>query len=208
MTRPSGKARVGPEHRNAIAHVVEGDPQFGLAVAQLAEKTSIFDRNHRLVGEGGSELDFLVREDRAETRYDAYRGAPNLTAIYKEEFCRLTGQAAPLLHVEWRANGIKAVRSLGIHSASDLYDFDHTSFWGHRLLLLNIISPERLARLIRNQRDGTKSRTSTPIDRRFGNALIRYYQTTQQLLDRFGSPVRRSKSQMIGGCQHLFTLLL
>jgi len=127
---------------------------------------------------------------RAETRYDGPRWAPHLTIIYKQESCRITGEVAPLLHVEWRANGIKAVRSLGIHSAADLSNFNHTSFWVHRLLLLDI-SPERLGRLIRNQRDGTKSRASTPADRRVGNLLLKRYETIQQLLDQYGSPIRR-----------------
>jgi hypothetical protein len=132
---------------------------------------------------------------RAETRYDGPRPAPNLMTIYKQDSCRVTGQVAPLLHVEWRANGIKAVRSLRIHSAADLSKFNHTSFWDYRLLLLDI-SPERLGRIIRNRREGTKSRASTPIDRRVGNVLIKRHETIQQLLDQYGSPIRRISEQI------------
>jgi hypothetical protein len=101
-------------------------------------------RHHRR----NQEIRFYREEDgkpwrehqisRAETRYDGPRRAPHLTVIYKQKSCRVTGEVAPLLHMEWRANGIKAVRSLGIHSAADLYKFDHTSFWDYRLLLLDI----------------------------------------------------------------------
>src|SRR5262249_26315840 len=47
---PRNKTRVGAEHRDAIAHVVEGDAQLRLAIAQLLEEACIFDRDHRLVG--------------------------------------------------------------------------------------------------------------------------------------------------------------
>ena len=59
---PCDKARVGAKHRNAIAHIIEGNAQFGLAIAQLIEKPGILNRDHRLIGEGGQELDFLVGE--------------------------------------------------------------------------------------------------------------------------------------------------
>jgi len=59
---PCDKARVGAEHDDAIAHIVEGDAQLGLAVAQFFEQARILDRDHRLVRESGSEFNLLVRE--------------------------------------------------------------------------------------------------------------------------------------------------
>ena len=50
---PRGKPRLGVEHDDTIAHVVEGDAQFGLAVAQLVEQPRVLDRDHRLIGEAG-----------------------------------------------------------------------------------------------------------------------------------------------------------
>ena len=49
---PRGKARRGVEHDDAVAHIVKGDAQLGLAIAQLVEQSRILDRDHRLVGEG------------------------------------------------------------------------------------------------------------------------------------------------------------
>ena len=54
--------RVGAEHRNAIAHIVEGDAQLGLAIAQLLEQSRILNRDHRLIGKTGRELDLFVGE--------------------------------------------------------------------------------------------------------------------------------------------------
>ena len=36
--------------------------KLGLAIAQLFEQSRILDRDHRLVGEAGGELDLFVRE--------------------------------------------------------------------------------------------------------------------------------------------------
>src|SRR5262249_11932510 len=63
------EARVGAEHRHAIAHVVEGDAQLRLALAKLLKQPGVLDRDHRLVRKGGSELDLPVRE-----RLDARAG--------------------------------------------------------------------------------------------------------------------------------------
>jgi hypothetical protein len=64
-----------------------------------------------------------------QTRYDGARSARNRTVLYNEEVSRKTGEMAPSLHLEWRANGAQAVRSLGIVSAADLVRFDHRRFW-------------------------------------------------------------------------------
>ena len=59
---PRGKPRFGVKHDDAVAHIVEGDAQLGLALAQLVEQPRILDRDHRLIGEAGGQLDLLVRE--------------------------------------------------------------------------------------------------------------------------------------------------
>ena len=59
---PRGKPRFGVKHDDAIAHIVEGDAQLGLAVAQLVEQPRVLDRDHRLIGEAGGQLDLLVGE--------------------------------------------------------------------------------------------------------------------------------------------------
>jgi hypothetical protein len=58
---PGNKARVSAEHDNAVAHIVEGDAQLGLTVAQFLEQPGILDRDHRLVSKGGGQLDLLAR---------------------------------------------------------------------------------------------------------------------------------------------------
>src|SRR5204862_97304 len=59
---PRGKARRGIEHDDAVPHIVEGDAQLGLTLAELVEEARIFDRDHRLVSEGGGQLDLLLRK--------------------------------------------------------------------------------------------------------------------------------------------------
>ena len=122
----------------------------------------------------------------AETRYDAGRTSPNQLVFYKQEFCRVTGEIAPVLHLEWRANRHKAVQRLGIVSGKDLLDFDHGNFWSDKLLLQDT-DRGRLGRMICNLRDGTKRRTSTLNDKRLGYALLRHCETIQQFRDQFGS---------------------
>ena len=66
---PRGKPQFAVEHRDPVAHIVEGDAQLGLAVAQLLEQARVLDRDHRLVREGGGQLDLRVGE-----RLDARAG--------------------------------------------------------------------------------------------------------------------------------------
>jgi hypothetical protein len=122
----------------------------------------------------------------AETRYDAPRYAPHQLTMYKEDFCRTSGEVTPVLHLEWRAKSSRALRSFGIRSGADLLDFDHKNFWVHRLLLQEV-SPERLGRRVRNREMGTKSRVGNLEDRRIGGHLLRTCETIQQLRDKFGT---------------------
>src|SRR5262249_12741078 len=59
---PRGQARLCIEHDNAVAHVVEGDAQFGLALTQFLEESRVLDCYHRLIGEGGDEIDLFSCE--------------------------------------------------------------------------------------------------------------------------------------------------
>jgi hypothetical protein len=52
--------------------------------------------------------------EEAETRYDAARAA-NKTISYREGFSRATGELH-CLHLEWHLNGVRSLRSAGIHS--------------------------------------------------------------------------------------------
>ena len=53
---------VAVEHSHAVAHVVEGDPQLCLTVAQLLKQAGVLDGDHGLVGEAVDQLDLLRRE--------------------------------------------------------------------------------------------------------------------------------------------------
>ena len=79
------------------------------------------------------------------TRYDAGRGAPNMTALYRNEFSRVTGEFN-CVHLEWRLSGLRAVRNAGIESGRDLLEFNHRQFWQKRLLLYDL-DCRRLGRL-------------------------------------------------------------
>ena len=131
------------------------------------------------------------------TRYDAGRSAPNLTALYRQECSRITGELN-CLHLEWRLNGLKTVRGVGIQSGHDLPEFDHRQFWQKRLLLF-AADKERLGRLINNQLKGRKSRISKTetrgryrinIDQRMGDVHVRARETVQELIDDLGPSYR------------------
>jgi hypothetical protein len=131
------------------------------------------------------------------TRYDAGRSAPNLIACYREGHSRITGEVN-CLHLEWRLNALKAVRSIGIETGADLLEFDHRQFWQKRLLLFTA-DKERLGRLIRNRPHGRKSRMSRieqfgsykiNMDKRTGDVQIRSHDTIQELIDDLGSSYR------------------
>src|SRR6516162_7444446 len=46
----------------------------------------------------------------AQIHYDASRRAPNRIVNYKQESSRITGEVTSLLHLEWRVNGVRALR--------------------------------------------------------------------------------------------------
>ena len=48
---PRGEPQLGVEHRDAVAHIVEGDPQFGLTLADLVQQPGIVHRDDRLCRE-------------------------------------------------------------------------------------------------------------------------------------------------------------
>ena len=62
---PRHQARRFVEHGDAIAHVLEGDAQFLLALADFVEQPRVLHRDHRLGGEVLQQRDLLVGEWRA-----------------------------------------------------------------------------------------------------------------------------------------------
>ena len=59
---PCREPLLGVEHCDPVAHVVEGDAQLGLPLADLAEQPRILDRDDRLVGEGAHQFDLPLGE--------------------------------------------------------------------------------------------------------------------------------------------------
>jgi hypothetical protein len=59
---PGSKPQVCAEHRDAVAHIVEGDTQLGLSLAGLVEQARIVDRDDGLVSETLQQRDLLVGE--------------------------------------------------------------------------------------------------------------------------------------------------
>jgi hypothetical protein len=132
-----------------------------------------------------------------DTRYDASRLAPNTILFYRQEHSRITGEVN-CLHVEWRLNGLKAVRAVGIESGQDLLEFDHRVFWQKRLLLYTV-NRQRLGRLLRNRITGKRRRTPEihqsgrygyDIEGKTGEVYARSYDTVQELIDKLRSSCR------------------
>jgi hypothetical protein len=130
------------------------------------------------------------KTDEILTRYDAPRKARNNVTDYLEDECRITGEGN-CLHVEWRVEGVEAVRAAGIRSPRQLLTFDHRSFWQKRLRLYTV-EPGRLGRLLNNRQAKTRRRDITFEDERVGaRALCQYGDTIQDMLDVLG-PLRIS----------------
>jgi len=78
---PCSKAQLSVEHRHTVAHVVEGDAQLGLALADLVQEPRIVHRDHRLCGKALQESDLFLRErlDLAAARRDVAKERVVLT---------------------------------------------------------------------------------------------------------------------------------
>jgi hypothetical protein len=70
---PSGEVQRLIKHRDTIDHVVEGNPQLPLALADFVEQPCILHRDHRLRREILQQRDLLVGEgaDFLTCGYDA-----------------------------------------------------------------------------------------------------------------------------------------
>jgi hypothetical protein len=148
-------------------------------------------------GKGRFNSERVYEIEEATTRYDSGRRSRNGTTAYLENHSRVTGELF-CLHLEWRANGLRAVQAAGIKSASDLLDFDHHEFWKKRLILVDV-DTERLGRLFRDRAKRSKSRTTAfksdrgiliNMDRRWGHAIKNGVGSLQELLDTHRTDVR------------------
>jgi hypothetical protein len=126
------------------------------------------------------------------TRYDAGPTAASLTAFYRAEYSRVSGEL-DALHLEWRAKGWRAVQRTGIRCAADLLRFDHRRFWQRRFRLVDI-DPERLGRLIRNRADGTRSRDTLHSDASIGRRWLNMKPTVQEIIDALRGRVKISRA--------------
>ena len=198
LRQPSDQAlRWLARHDDALINRAE--VTIDLVFKSWAERDDAFDFLHRHLVRRWHGKRQQIRVYKAEdkrtsggTRYDAGRWAANRIVFYREEHSRITGELASL-HLEWRLNGLKAVRSAGIESGQDLLEFDHRQFWQKRLLLYEV-DCQRLGRLIRNCLSGKRSRVSAikqtsgyrvNIDGRTGETHRRVAGTVQELIDSF-----------------------
>lgn len=133
------------------------------------------------------------------TLYDGQRWHTNLLTIYRWPNDRFTGEVLPILHIEWRANGVDALKQLGL--PSHLLDFDFRAFWSKRLLLVDV-EAERLGRFLRNQGSGKRARQPNLkevrsredlLNRRLGHIVLNKYERHQELLDSYRHAWRRQR---------------
>ena len=57
---PGGKPQLAVEHRDPVAHIIKGDAQFGLALADLVEQPGVVYRNDRLSSKILQQCDLLL----------------------------------------------------------------------------------------------------------------------------------------------------
>jgi hypothetical protein len=156
-----------------------------------ADETKRFLNHHLIRRWHGSKQQVFFVED---TRYDAPRSAPNQIVDYYEPHSRVTGELY-CAHLEWRANKLRAVRSIGIAAPEELLHFSFREFWSDRLVLV-AFDCERLGRCIRNRANGTRSRKPQKVWRRFGNTEVEInadarrgrvarYSPAQEVLDHY-----------------------
>lgn len=125
--------------------------------------------------------------EESESRYDAGRWVPNRITSYKESYSRATGELY-CLHVEWRANGVRACRRAGIRTPVNLVEFDHRAFWDRRLLLLDI-EPRKIGRRVRKKGNLNWGGNSN-LDGKIGGIFLNSVDTLQELLDEYGAALR------------------
>ena len=141
------------------------------------------------------------------TRYDAGGRSQNRAVLYRETHSRITGEIN-CLHLEWRLNGLKAVRAAGIETFQDLLEFNHRVFWQKRLRLYNV-DRRRLGRMVRNKASGGKRRAAeihpsgTDLDGRTGEVLVRAYDTVQELIDNMRAHIKVSRALVPISIEHL-----
>ena len=203
LRQPSDKAlRWLARHRDALINQVEITIDLTFKFRANVEEASDFLHQHLVRRwhrrrQGVRTFCSTPRDDNTgagETRYDAGPQASNLLVIYAEDHTRITGELN-CLHIEWRLNGLKAVRAAGIGSGQDLPEFDHRAFWQKRLRLY-VVNRRRLGRLLRNHVTGKRRRTPeiyqsgtyrVDIEGRTGEVYVRAYDTVQELIDELKS---------------------
>jgi hypothetical protein len=162
------------------------------------QKIRLYRASKELDSRGNRKAKRVSEIREAQTRYDLGRWSKNAITLYTERYSRVTGELF-CLHVEWRANVLRAVQAAGIKSAADLLQFDHHAFWKKRLLLVDV-DIERLGRLFRNSARKTRSRTTAfetdwagrkiNNDRCWGGVIVGSVGSLQELLDTYRGLVR------------------
>jgi hypothetical protein len=81
------------------------------------------------------------------TRYSGPHRLKNKIVVYPERFSRTTGEVdIPVLHLEYRMLGARALQQNGIGSPADVISLSHRQLWNERLLLY-AFDPAHLGRM-------------------------------------------------------------
>lgn len=128
----------------------------------------------------------FIHAGKNKTRYDAQRSARNSLVLYRQIYSRITGELC-VMHLEWRANGLHAVRAAGISPGKDLLKFDHREFWKKRLVLCRIVAEDRVGRYLHNRTHSRKRRQPDDRDHRTGHVICNSVGTMQEMIDKYGA---------------------
>lgn len=136
----------------------------------------------------------IVGEGERRTLYTNTRAARNVVVLYADKYCRVTGEEC-CVHLEWRMNGVEALRRAGIHSIEDLLSLDYRQFWAKRLVLADVDYPHfgRLLCIHCNKKPKRRRADITRIGRfehdndsaLASNALFASNRSIQALIDKY-----------------------
>jgi hypothetical protein len=136
------------------------------------------------------------------TTYTGRSHRPGRTFVTYSDRPSKLDPGSPCCHIEARYQGIVALRSIGINTASDWVSFDHHAFWKKHLCFLEV-DLTRLGRWYDNRRSGKRrqqirrhlsGKYSYNVDRAIGSLLFRNFGrhsteleiTVQRFVDCFG----------------------
>jgi len=127
------------------------------------------------------------------TRYTGERQTANKLVSYADLPSRMTGEVY-CVHLEWRLNGVQALRRAGIETVSELLKLDAHEFWKKRLIM-RAVDCRALGRQYqihvlgkgrrRGPYFGSKKTAAYDFDIMVGGTLVMMRGSTQAVVDEF-----------------------